>query len=162
MAGEVLVLAACGCWAFAGGWLSVVDWKTRQLPTRVIWSAAGSVWAFFSAASLVERSGAGLLGSVLGGLIGGGVPAVVYFVNSSWMGFGDVRLSTLNGLLCGWWGWQFAFWGLGAGFAAAFPMALWTLLREGARVAKPLGPYLVLGSATAVILATYGRGLIPF
>ncbi len=116
----------------------------------------------YSAASLIETDASGLLGSVLGGLVCGSALAAVYFLNPAWMGFGDVRLAALNGLLCGWWGWQVALWGLGAGFAAALPQAIWVLAREGSKAGRPLGPYLVAGSAAVVIWAAVSGGLIPF
>ena len=143
-------------------WLAVVDCRTRSLPTKIIWSAAGIVWVFYSAASLIETDASGLLGSVLGGLVCSAALALVYFLNPAWMGFGDVRLSALNGLLCGWWGWQTALMGLAAGFAAAFPAALWALAREGSKARRPLGTYLVAGTAAVVTWAAISGGLIPF
>lgn len=155
-------LAALAAWAGAGGWLSVIDWRTRLLPTRVIWAAAGAVWVLYSAASLIESDPAGLVGAVVGGLGCGAALAAVHFAHPPSLGFGDVRLGVLNGLMLGWWGWQAAVAGLAAGFVLALPQAVWTLIREGARTGKPLGPYLVAGSAVAAARWAATDGLVPF
>ena len=76
------------------------------------------------------------------------------------LGFGDVRLSALNGLLCGWWGWPVALAGLTAGFVLALPEALVTLARHGLRTSRPLGPYLLAGAAAAAGWAAATRGLV--
>ena len=157
----MLVAAAAAAWLAAGVWLAVADLRTGLLPTRVIWPTAGVVWALYAAASLVEAEPAGLIGAALGAAACGAVLAAVHFAHPPSMGFGDVRLSVLNGLLCGWWGWQAALLGLMAGFALAFPEALVVLARQGMRASRPLGPYLVAGAAVAVGWAVATRGLIP-
>lgn len=148
-------------WLAAGVRLAVTDLRTGLLPTRVIWPTAGVVWAFYTAASLSEAEPAGVIGAALGAAVCGGILAAVHFAHPPSMGFGDVRLSVLNGLLCGWWGWQLALVGLMAGFALALPEALIVILRHGMRASRPLGPYLLAGSAAAVAWAIATRGLVP-
>ncbi len=155
-------LAALAAWAGAGVWLSVIDWRTRLLPTRMIWAAAGAVWALYSVASLIESDPTGLIGAATGGLGCGAALAAVHFAHPPSLGFGDVRLGVLNGLVCGWWGWQAALVGLAVGFVLALPQAVWTLIREDARTGKPLGPYLVAGSAVVVARQAATGGLVPF
>lgn len=155
-----MAAAAVG-WLAAGVWLAVTDLRTGLLPTRVIWPTAGAVWALYAAASLIEAEPAGLIGAALGAAICGAILAAVHFAHPPSMGFGDVRLSVLNGLLCGWWGWQAALVGLLAGFALAVPDALIVIIRHGMRATRPLGPYLVAGAAAAVVWAIATRGLVP-
>ena len=153
--------AAVAAWLVAGVRLAVTDLRTGLLPTRVIWPTAAVVWVLYSAASLVEAQHAGLLGAVVGGAACGGLLAAVHFVHPPALGFGDVRLSVLNGLLCGWWGWQTALLGLTAGFVLALPEALIVLTRHGRSASRPLGPYLLAGAAAAVGWAAATRGLVP-
>ena len=148
-------------WLGAGVWLAVTDCRTGLLPTRVIWPVAGTVWTFHAAASLIDAEPAGLIGSVLGAAACGTFMAAIHFIHPPSMGFGDVRLSVLNGLLCGWWGWPVALGGLTAGFMLALPQALVVLVRHGARSSRPLGPYLLAGAATAAAWAATTRGLLP-
>ena len=157
----MLVAAAAAAWLTAGVWLAATDLRTGLLPTRVIWPTAGAVWVLYAAASLIEAEPAGLIGAALGAAACGAVLAAVHFAHPPSMGFGDVRLSVLNGLLCGWWGWQAALVGLMAGFALALPEALVVLARHGLRASRPLGPYLLAGAAVAVVWAAATRGLIP-
>ncbi len=155
-----MAVAAAG-WLAAGVWLAVTALRTSLLPTRVIWPAAGAVWVLYAAASLIEAEPDGLIGAALGAAVCGAILAAVHYAHPPSMGFGDVRLSVLNGLLCGWWGWQFALVGLMAGFALAVPEALIVIARNGMKASRPLGPYLVAGAAAAVAWAVATRGLVP-
>ena len=157
----VLVVAAVAGWLAAGVRLGLTDYRTGLLPTRLIWPTAGIVWALYAAASLIEAEPAGLIGAALGAAVCGALMATAHFVHPPSMGFGDVRLSVLNGLLCGWWGWQVALLGLTAGFVLALPEALFVLARHGRRASRPLGPYLLAGTAAAVGWAAATRGLVP-
>ena len=88
--------------------LAVTDLRTGRLPTRLIWPTAGIVWLLYAVASLIEAEPGGLIGASAGAVVCGAIMAAVHFIHPPGMGFGDVRLSVLNGLLCGWWGWDVA------------------------------------------------------
>ena len=158
---EVLVAAAAVAWLAAGAWLAATDLRTGLLPTRVIWPTAGVVWVLYAAASLLAVDRRGLVGAAVGAAVCGAILAAVHLAHPPSMGFGDVRLSVLNGLLCGWWGWQFALAGLMAGFVLALPEALIVIVRHGVRASRPLGPYLIVGAAAAAAWAMATRGLLP-
>lgn len=162
MVSSGLVISGLAFWAGAALWLSVVDLRTRTLPTRVIWSTAAVVWTLYVAASVLEATPAGLIGAAIGAAVCGGALAVVHFAHPPSMGFGDVRLAALNGLLCGWWGWRAALLALAAGFLVALPEAIVTLVREGRRASRPLGPYLVIGAAATAAYSAVTQGLVPF
>ena len=115
----------------------------------------------YVAASLLEAEPGRLIGAVLGAGACGGIMAAVHFVHPPSLGFGDVRLSVLNGLLCGWWGWEVALLGLVAGFVFALPEALVVLVRHGTGTSRPLGPYLLAGAAVSVGWAATTSGLVP-
>ena len=157
----VLVVAAALCWLGAGVRLAVTDLRTGLLPTRLIWPTAGVVWLLYAAASLIEAEPGGFTGATLGAAACGAIMAAVHFAHPPSLGFGDVRLSVLNGLLCGWWGWQVALLGLTVGFVLALPEALVVLVRHGRGTSRPLGPYLLAGTAVAAGWAIATRGLAP-
>ena len=157
----VLVAVGATVWLVAGVRLAVTDLRTGLLPTRVIWPTAGVLWVLYAAASVVEAEPAGLIGAALGAALCGAFLAAVHFVHPPSMGFGDVRLSVLNGLMCGWWGWQPALVGLAAGFALALPEALVVIVRHGMGASRPLGPYLIAGAALVAVSMAATRGLIP-
>ena len=155
-------MAAVVIWGVAGTWLAIVDRRTMTLPTRIIWRAAACVWILYVAAALAGAGPRGLLWAAVGAAICGGALALVHFADPPSMGFGDVRLAALNGLLCGWWGWRVALVGLGAGFILALPEAVATLVKEGPRAGRPLGPYLVAGTGGAVLWSWIRWGPMPF
>ena len=157
----VLVAVGAAVWLISGVRLAVEDFRTKRLPTRVIWSTASALWVLYAVASLVEAEPAGLVGSALGAAACGTVLAAVHFAHPPSMGFGDVRLSVLNGLMCGWWGWQAALVGLAAGFTLALPQALVAIASDGIRAHRPLGPYLVAGAALVAVSMAATRGLVP-
>ncbi len=157
----IAVAVAAAIWLAAGVRLAVTDLRTGLLPTRLIWPTAGIVWVLYAAASLVAAEPGGLLGAAVGAAVCGAIMAAVHFVHPPSMGFGDVRLSVLNGLLCGWWGWEVALWGLAAGFVLAMPEALFVLVRHGRGASRPLGPYLLAGAAATVAWAAANSGLAP-
>ncbi|MDE0652035.1 MAG: prepilin peptidase [bacterium] len=158
---ESLVIAALGVWAVSAVRLAVIDFRTRTLPTRIIWTTAAIVWILYVVSSLLSGRPDGLVGAAIGAAIGGGALALVHFAHPPSMGFGDVRLAVLHGLLCGWWGWEIALTGLAAGFLLALPQALVTLFREGIRASRALGPYLIAGTAAVVVWSTVTLGLSP-
>ena len=147
----MFVVMALLIWACGGVWLAVTDYRTGLLPTRVIWPVAGAVWVLYSIAAMVGSQASALAGAAVGAAVCGAALGAVHFAHPPSMGFGDVRLSVLNGLLCGWWGWQVGLIALMAGFLLAMPEALFVLVRQGLRASRPLGPYLVAGTAVTVI-----------
>lgn len=155
------VVVALLVWACGGAWLAVTDLRTGLLPTRVIWPVAGAVWVLYSIAAVIDSDASALVGAAIGAAVCGAALGAVHFVHPPSMGFGDVRLSVLNGLLCGWWGWQVALFALMAGFLLAMPEALVVLVRQGAGASRPLGPYLVAGTAAIAIWSITTHGLVP-
>ena len=157
----VFVCAALGVWLGSATALAVIDLRTRLLPTRLIWPAAAAVWVLYAVASAVRGDPSGLWGALAGAFACSAPVFAIHFVHPPSMGFGDVRFSVLNGLVCGWWGWQVALLGLAASFAAALPEALVVMARHGARSSRPLGPYLAIGTAAVVLWAMTTSGVVP-
>ncbi|MCY3948707.1 MAG: prepilin peptidase [Acidimicrobiaceae bacterium] len=156
-----LVVAAGAVWLGAAVRLSVIDLRTRTLPTRIIWSTAAVVWGIYCAASLAVSEPDALIGAALGALAGSAPLAAIHLVHPPSMGAGDVRFSALNGLVCGWWGWQTALIGLALAFCAALPEAVVAMARRGRNASRPLGPYLALGTVAAWVWGAATSGLAP-
>ena len=121
----------------------------------------GVVWACYSGASISLDDASGLIAAAIGAAACGAFLAAVHFAHPPSMGFGDVRLAVLNGLLCGWWGWPAALAGLAAGFFLALPQAVVTLIRHGPREGRPLGPYLAGGAGVVAAYLAATQGLVP-
>lgn len=153
--------AALLVWLGSAAALTVIDLRTRLLPTKLIWTTAAAVWALYAAASLTRGDPSGLWGALAGAFACSTPVLVIHFIHPPSMGFGDVRFSVLNGLVCGWWGWHVALVGLAAGFFAALPEALVVMARHGPRSSRPLGPYLAAGTAAAALWAMTTAGVVP-
>ena len=132
--------------------LSVIDWRTRLLPTRVIApSYALTVVTILLAWLLGDRDAHDLGRAALGWLIYGGMFFLLWFVYPRGLGYGDVRLSGLLGLALGWVGWSELLVGIFSGllFGGVLGAALSIVTR---RRDNPFGPFMVLGALAGIVL----------
>jgi prepilin signal peptidase PulO-like enzyme (type II secretory pathway) len=138
--------------AFAGFLIliSLIDLRERLILDVLTYPA-------IAAALLVSALAGGLGSSLVGGLIAGGTMlvfyllAVVIYRRGDALGFGDVKLSLLNGLV--------------VGGATAFPAVVYGVLVGGAiaivvlvvkrdrMMAVPYGPSLAIGALLAVLVS---------
>jgi leader peptidase (prepilin peptidase)/N-methyltransferase len=145
--------------AGAGVVLGAVDLASHRLPDRVTYPAA----VVCAAALLVD---AALLGS-WGALLRAVAAAVAAFALAAGaaalpgqgLGFGDVKLLGLLGLVLGWMGWGVLLAGVFLGLltGALLSLALVATRRAGWRTALPFGPPLLIGAVLALAL-----GQAPF
>ena len=126
--------------------LAVVDWRTRLLPTRVIWPSFGAVAVGVLVAAVVTGDGDDLVRAGLGALIAFGLFYVLWFIYPKGLGFGDVRLSAVLGLALGYLGWSQLLVGVYAGFllGAVIGSGL-SLLKLVDRKGYPFGPFMLVG-----------------
>jgi leader peptidase (prepilin peptidase)/N-methyltransferase len=92
--------------------------------------------------------------AVLGGLAMGAVYAALYALPGGNLGFGDVQLAVLLGLLLGYLGWPQVLWGALLPWLVNAPVVLALLLlgRVGRRSRLPFGPSMLAGAVLAVAL----------
>ncbi len=135
--------------------LAVIDWRTRLLPRLIILPAlAGSLvtiaasWAldgFDGGTGTVVRTLVGCVAAFL-------VFFVLWFVYPSGMGFGDVRLSALLGLVLGYLGWSEWLVGLYGGFLlGAVIGGVLALLKVVDRKGYPFGPFMLVGALVGAL-----------
>lgn len=136
-----LFYIAVAVWGVAAVWVSVTDWQEGRIPKVVVWSAALVVGVLLLVVSLLIDNPGRFGLAVLGGAAVCAFLMLFYFLRPGVIGFGDVRLVALNGLLGGWWGLEWAWWSLLAGVFAMLPVALvkalataWTVKRQGSVV----------------------------
>jgi leader peptidase (prepilin peptidase) / N-methyltransferase len=132
--------------------LSVIDWRTRMLPTRLI----APTYAVTLVAILVvwlagDRDPHDLARTGLGWLIYGGMFFLLWFVYPRGLGYGDVRLSGVLGLALGWLGWAELLLGIWMGLLLGGVLgALVALLLR--RRDNPFGPFMLFGALLGVVL----------
>ena len=128
--------------------LSIIDLEHYRLPNRVLGPTALLTLAAFTMASLVEGDLGALGRSLLGALIGLASLGLIHVAQPQGMGFGDVKLAGLCGLLLGWRGLSYVPVGLFLAFMLGAVVGLALLLggRVGRKARIPFGPFLCLSS----------------
>ncbi len=133
--------------------LAVIDWRTRLLPTKVIAPSYLVVIALVLLSAWVEGDRGALLGAGWGWLVAGGSFFVLWFIYPRGMGYGDVRLSGVLGIVLGYLGWSELLVGIYAGFAVGgVGGLLLSMLRVVDRKAYPFGPFMLVGAVIGVML----------
>ncbi|RKR19441.1 prepilin peptidase [Arthrobacter oryzae] len=168
-----LVLAACAYFALMAVRLTVIDVRHHLLPDRIVFPsyAVAGVLLLGAAASQLFPLGPAVAGLPDAGLFGvpglrvlagGAVLWLFYFVLHAvyppGMGFGDVKLAGVLGMYLGFLGWGHVFAGT---FAAFLLGGLWSLGLLAARrgtlqSAIPFGPFMLAGTAAAMVLIPAG------
>jgi leader peptidase (prepilin peptidase)/N-methyltransferase len=147
----LLVLAVPVCVA-----LAFVDWHTQLLPSRLVLPSTGLLLLVVAAEWVVTGDRDDPLRAVLGLLVARSLFWLLWFVHSAGMGFGDVRLAALLGLVLGHAGWAELVVGVYAPFLLfAVPGVVLALVRRDRgllRVAYPFGPFMVLGALVGLCL----------
>ena len=103
----------------------MIDWKVQRLPTRLVYLTLGGVSAGLAFASLVEWDWVPFATAVAGGLLFANAFFLIWYVTKQFsgmmvLGFGDVRLAAVLGLLLGWYGLQYVLYGAIAGHFLAW------------------------------------------
>ncbi|WP_327353733.1 A24 family peptidase [Streptomyces sp. NBC_01304] len=142
----------------AGVLLATVDHAVHRLPDVLTLPLAAAAVVLLGAAANLDAAGGSWLGSVLGGLALGGVYFLLFLINPSGMGFGDVKLATVLGVTLGWYGGGVLIVGFMTGvfYAGGYALALVLLGRAGRKTAMPLGPCMLAGAFTGLLLGGLG------
>ena len=155
---DALVWVALSVWAFLGVYVSATDLRRAVIPRRAVWIAGTAVAILLALAAGLEGDLARFGWAGAGAASVGIVLEIVYRLRPGRIGFGDVRLIILNGLLAGWWGLEWSWWALCAGAVAEWPVAVAVLRREGRGARVRWAPGLVAGTAAVVTYLMWTRG----
>ena len=132
--------------------LSVVDWRTRLLPTKVIAPSYAVVVVLALVAALPGQDWDDLRRAAWGWAIAGGTFLLMWLVYPRGMGYGDVRLSGVLGIALGYLGWGPLLVGIYAGFlVGGLGGGLLSVLRIVERRAYPFGPFMFVGAVIGVV-----------
>uniref|UniRef100_UPI003A88FCC0 SIS domain-containing protein n=1 Tax=Streptomyces sp. Agncl-13 TaxID=3400628 RepID=UPI003A88FCC0 len=95
--------------------------------------------------------------ALFGGLALGAGYLVLYLINPSGMGLGDVKLALGLGTALGWYGWPVLVTGAFAGvlYGAVYGLGMVALRRASRKTAIPLGPFMLGGAFTGVVLGAF-------
>jgi leader peptidase (prepilin peptidase)/N-methyltransferase len=135
--------------------LGAVDLAVHRLPDRVTFPA----YAVCAAALTADAAALGSWGALLRALAAAGaafaLAALAAAAAPEGLGFGDVKLLALLGLVLGWVGWDVLLAGMFLGLLAGAvgSLALLATRRAGWRAAVPFGPPLLTGAVLALVVA---------
>ena len=122
------VLPAVLAFIFGGVLLAVIDWKVYRLPKRLVYYTLAGVAGGLAFASLVDWDWRHLATAAVGAvLFANALMFLRLFTRQSGMtliGFGDVRLAIVLGLLLGWYGINYVIYGAIAGHLLAVLVAV--------------------------------------
>lgn len=133
--------------------LASVDHRVHRLPDGLTLPAAGAAAVLLGLAALLPEHAGSWLSALLGGLVLGAFYFLLFLINPSGMGFGDVKLALSLGVALGWYGWAVVFAGGFAGFlfGAVYGVVLVVLRRAGRRTGIPFGPFMLAGALLGLL-----------
>jgi leader peptidase (prepilin peptidase)/N-methyltransferase len=133
--------------------LSVIDLQARRLPDRVVFPAFLLTFLALAGAAAVDDRFDDLGRAGIGAAVGFGALLTIHLVRPDGMGFGDVKLAALCGLLLGWEGLATVIVGLYAGFVLGAVVGLGIIAagRGGRQSAIPFGPFMAAGTLVTVL-----------
>jgi leader peptidase (prepilin peptidase)/N-methyltransferase len=131
--------------------LTVIDWRTTLLPTRIVAPAYGITVVGVLLAALADQSRDNLVHAAIGWAAMGGIFFVLWFVYPRGLGYGDVRLSGVLGMALGYLGWSELVTGIyGAFLLGGLGGAFLSMLRIVNRKRFPFGPFMLVAALAAV------------
>jgi leader peptidase (prepilin peptidase)/N-methyltransferase len=151
------VRPALVAFAWAGGAavvLGSVDLLAHRLPDRVTYPAFGVCALALVVDAVVLDAWGALIRALLAAAAAFAVAAAAAGVSPEGLGFGDVKLLGLLGLVLGWAGWGVLAAGVFLGLltGAVVSLVLLATRRAGWRTALPFGPPLLVGAVLALAL----------
>jgi leader peptidase (prepilin peptidase)/N-methyltransferase len=132
--------------------LSAIDLAVRRLPDRLVLPAYPVLAVLLAGAGAVRHDWTSVLRAGLGALTLFGFFFVLAATSPKGMGFGDVKLAGVIGLVLGYLSWSALLIGAFAAFALGAGAAV-VVLASGAgnrRTALPFGPFMVAGALLAL------------
>ncbi len=150
-------LPAVLAFIFGGVLLAVIDWRVHRLPTRLVYYTLAGVATGLVFASLVEWDWRPIVTAVAGAALLANAFFLLYIVARRFsgmllLGFGDVRLAAVLGLLLGWYGLTYVLYGAIAGHLLALLIAVVTSIRQRQLLLRySFGPPLIAGTLAVVL-----------
>lgn len=133
--------------------ISAVDLELFIVPNRILYPTLFAAAPLLLAAAATEGDWDRVKTAAIGGALGWGLLLVVHLISPAGMGFGDVRLAGLLGMLLGWLSIGHVLVALFLAFltAAAVGVLLIAVGVKGRKDKIPFGPFLATGAMLALL-----------
>ncbi|MDE0675381.1 MAG: A24 family peptidase [bacterium] len=151
------VLAAHLVWASVAASVVVTDLEHRLIPNRILYPGAAITAVLLPAGALLDGTPERLATAALGAglcLLGMGALSIL---GRGALGMGDVKLSAVLGLVCGYWGVGVALRAILSGFVIGGAAALGLMIarRADRHTHLPFAPFLVVGAWWSILGASW-------
>ena len=145
-------LAAFAYLGVVGTIASVIDWRTRRLPDKLILPSYPVTIVLLAVAAEVEQDWWPLVRALIATALVAGFYLALGLASPHGLGLGDVKLGGLLALGLGWLGWPTAITGVLAAWGLAATVLLIFQVIRPRRLDRTiaLGPWLCLGALVAV------------
>ena len=140
--------------------LTVIDWRTRLLPTWLIARTYVGLIVLVLVCSLITQDWQDLVRAAIGWAGAGLLFFVLWYIHPRGLGYGDVRLSGIIGIALGYVGTPELVVGVYAGFLlGGVGGGLLSLLRIVHRKGFPFGPFMFVGAIVGLLAGSWLSGL---
>jgi leader peptidase (prepilin peptidase)/N-methyltransferase len=160
--GQAAAIPALLTFTALGIALAAIDLDTRRLPNVLVLPAYPVLAVLLAAAAGVSGDWGSALRAGLGALALFGFFFVIALVSPQGMGFGDVKLAGVVGMVLGYLSWSALVVGAFAGFflGAAVGMVVIATGAGGRKTALPFGPFMIAGALAALWVTDPVMGLV--
>lgn len=150
-----LLLVGGAVFALCGVALGFVDLKEHRLPNRILYPWGAITLGVLVLVALVLGDAVGILRAVTASAVWGAAFLTVRLIHPPAIGMGDVKLVLVLGLYTGFLGWDTVLAAVVLSFLLGGLVSLMLLLgrRADRRSRIPFGPFLLLGTACALMLS---------
>ncbi|WP_338059819.1 A24 family peptidase [Streptomyces natalensis] len=137
--------------------LGLIDAAVHRLPDVLTLPVAGGTVALLGIVALLPGHHGSWATAAGGSIVLAALYFVMFLINPSGMGLGDVKLALSVGALLGWYGWPTLFLGTLVAFclAALYGVGLMILRRATRRSAIAFGPFMLLGALAGVAFGAW-------
>jgi leader peptidase (prepilin peptidase)/N-methyltransferase len=160
--GQTAALPALLVFSSFGIALAAIDLAVRRLPNVLVAPAYPAVALLLVCAAAVDHDAWALARAGLGAVALFAFFWALAVIHPQGMGFGDVKLAGLIGLVLGWFSWSALLIGAFTGFflGAVVGVVVIAVGSGGRRTTLPFGPFMVLGALLALWLSAPVTGLL--
>ncbi|WP_027342880.1 prepilin peptidase [Hamadaea tsunoensis] len=136
----------------AGVLLGAIDVRVLRLPDPIVLACFAGTVLLLTAEAAWTGHWSAYARAWLGGAAAFGAYLVFAFLPGAPMGFGDVKLAGVLGLVLGYLGWPTLILGLFLAFLVNGPAAMIALIRRGRGALSAFGPAMLVGALLAIVL----------
>jgi len=144
--------------------LTAIDLDLKRLPNRIVLPSYPVLGLLLAGAAVAEGDGGRLVRALLAAAALFGFFFLLAFAYPAGMGFGDVKLAGLLGLVLGYLSWSAVLVGAFSGFllGALIGVGMLASGRGNRKTALPFGPFLIAGTLIGIFAGSTIAGWYPY